>query len=158
MSDHCTGFLLRRSVHCPCYLLPQKLICTLLYFSNKLPQAPKIERKEKYHAERILGETVTEQDIMLRSLHSGLDTLTSLLDRLHNPTSVSICSIGMHPLRQCLRCFRPQAGRIKNLNFNFIANFAAHPNDLCYTGDVPQSVARPPPLLPLRIPDHSFLL
>jgi len=30
--------------------------------------------------ERVLGETVTEQDIMLHSLHSGLDTLNSLLD------------------------------------------------------------------------------
>jgi hypothetical protein len=35
---------------------------------------------EERHAERILGETVTEQDIMLRALHSGIDTLTSFLD------------------------------------------------------------------------------
>jgi hypothetical protein len=36
--------------------------------------------KEERHAERILGETVTEQDIMLRALHSEIDTLTSFLD------------------------------------------------------------------------------
>jgi Reverse transcriptase (RNA-dependent DNA polymerase) len=38
------------------------------------------EGREKHHAERVFGETVTEQDTMLRSLHSGLDTLTSLLE------------------------------------------------------------------------------
>ena len=38
------------------------------------------EDKETYHVERIFGETVIEQDIVLCSLHSGLDTLTSLLD------------------------------------------------------------------------------
>jgi hypothetical protein len=38
------------------------------------------EGRERHHVERVFGETVTEQNIMLRSLHSGLDTLISLLD------------------------------------------------------------------------------
>src|SRR6267154_2881929 len=56
------------------------------------------EDKETYHVERIFGETVTEQDIVLCSLHSGLDTLTSLLDvhRTHQnkPMNIALASEG----------------------------------------------------------------
>ena len=52
------------------------------------------EGREQYHAERTHGESVTEQDIMLRSLHSGLDTLTSLLDtqpsQQHKPITIAL--------------------------------------------------------------------
>jgi hypothetical protein len=54
------------------------------------------EGKEKYHMERVLGETVTERDIMLRSLHSGLDTLNALLDdhpiEQHKPVNFALTS------------------------------------------------------------------
>lgn len=54
------------------------------------------EGREKYHAERVIGETVTEQDTMLRSLHSGIDVLTSLLERQpteqHKPTTIALAS------------------------------------------------------------------
>jgi Reverse transcriptase (RNA-dependent DNA polymerase) len=54
------------------------------------------EGKEKHHAERVLGESVTEQDIMLRSLHSGLDVLTSLLvtqpSQQHKPITIALAA------------------------------------------------------------------
>ena len=54
--------------------------------------------QERHHAERVLGETVTEQDTMLRSLHSGLDTLISLLDthpaQQHKLTTIALASEG----------------------------------------------------------------
>jgi hypothetical protein len=40
------------------------------------------EGKECYHAEKVLGVTVTESDTLLRALQSGLDTLTHFLDNL----------------------------------------------------------------------------
>ena len=56
------------------------------------------EGKESYHAERVLGETVTEQDTMLRAIHSGLDTLTSFLDvhpeQQHKLTAIALTSAG----------------------------------------------------------------
>jgi hypothetical protein len=54
------------------------------------------EGRENHHAERVFGQTVTEQDITLRSLHSGLDTLTSLLDahpaQQHKPINIALTS------------------------------------------------------------------
>jgi hypothetical protein len=38
--------------------------------------------KEYRHAEKVLGETVTESDTLLRALHTGFDTLTYFLDNL----------------------------------------------------------------------------
>jgi hypothetical protein len=38
------------------------------------------EGRERKHTERILGQSVTESNAILRSLHSGLDTLTTFLD------------------------------------------------------------------------------
>jgi ribonuclease HI len=38
------------------------------------------EGRERKHTERIIGQSVTESDAILRSLHSGLDTLTTFLD------------------------------------------------------------------------------
>ena len=71
--------------------------------SEPLPQSyirkvRKQEGKETYHAERIFGEMVTEQDIVLRSLHFGLDTLTSLLDvhptHQNKPTNIALALEG----------------------------------------------------------------
>ncbi len=54
------------------------------------------EGKETYHSERAIGETVTEQDIMLRSLHLALDMLTPLLDsqpaQQHKPITIAAAS------------------------------------------------------------------
>ena len=52
--------------------------------------------KDHSHAERILGETVTEPDAILRSIHSGLDMLTELLDsepaQQHKLITISLAS------------------------------------------------------------------
>jgi hypothetical protein len=50
--------------------------------------------REKFHTEGVFRETATEQDIRLRALHSGLDTLTSLLDtqpsQQHKPITIAL--------------------------------------------------------------------
>ncbi len=40
------------------------------------------EGRERNHAERVLGESVTEPNTLLRALHNGLNVLTAFLDNL----------------------------------------------------------------------------
>ena len=52
--------------------------------------------KEHLHSERILGKSVTDSDTILRSIHAGLDVLTTFLDsdlaQQHNLTTISLTS------------------------------------------------------------------
>ena len=52
--------------------------------------------KERLHSERVLGESVTDSDAILRSIHAGLDALTTFLDsdpaQQHNLITISLTS------------------------------------------------------------------